>query len=305
MMAWCTRYRVRWVNLNNNRCCFTSLTPKWIDVMSESFADYQITALAPSKERKEVPLPEEMGSPRITHQYTRFTGKDVAKAKADGGSDMFDEIRQRFLEFKNNKFLKEAAHFQNLARAQSPKLMVIACVDSRVCPTNVLGLQPGEAFMVRNVANLVPAIEFGPSETGAALEFAVKTLEVENILVIGHSQCAGIEALMGMQDSNPRNYVERWVINGKAAKQRIEATAPHLNFDQQCTHCEKESVTQSLNNLLTYPWINERVKEGLLSLGGGYYDFVDCTFEKWSLDIEGSGAVGGKRYSTKDHRFWC
>ncbi|XP_030454367.2 beta carbonic anhydrase 5, chloroplastic-like isoform X1 [Syzygium oleosum] len=304
MMAWCSRYRVRWINLNR---CFTSLTPKWNDVsevMLESFEDSQIT-LAPSKERKEVIPSDEIGSPRITHQQTRFTGKDLAKAKGDGSSDMFDEIRQRFLEFKNNKFLKEAAHFQNLARAQSPKFMVIACVDSRVCPTNVLGLQPGEAFMVRNVANLVPAIEFGTSETGAALEFAVKALEVENILVIGHSRCAGIEALMGMQDSNPRNYVERWVINGKAAKLRTEATAPHLSFDQQCIHCEKESVTQSLNNLLTYPWIKERVEEGLLSISGGYYDFADCTFEKWTLDIERSGATGGKRYPTKDHQFWC
>ncbi|KAL3733061.1 hypothetical protein ACJRO7_022565 [Eucalyptus globulus] len=267
-----------------------------MQVVLESFEDSRVT-LDPSKERIEVPLPEEIGSSRIT-------GKDVAKSKADGGSDMFDEIRQRFLEFKSNKFLKEAAHFQNLARAQSPKFLVIACVDSRVCPTNVLGLQPGEAFMVRNVANLVPAIEFGPSETGAALEFAVKSLEVENILVIGHSRCAGIEALMGMQDSNTGNYVERWVVNGKAAKLRTEASAPHLSFDQQCMHCEKESVTQSLNNLLTYPWIKERVEDGLLSISGGYYDFIDCTFEKWSLDIEGSGATGGKRYSTKDHRLW-
>ncbi|KAF8023331.1 hypothetical protein BT93_F0743 [Corymbia citriodora subsp. variegata] len=303
-MAWCTRYRARRINLNR---CFASLTPKWNDgsgVGLESFEDSRIT-LAPSKERKAVHLPEEIGSPRITHKSTRFTGNDVAKAKADGGSDMFDEIRQRFLEFKSNKFLKEVAHFQNLARAQSPKFMVIACVDSRVCPTNVLGLQPGEAFMVRNVANLVPAIEFGPSETGAALEFAVKALEVESILVIGHSRCAGIEALMGMQDSNPRNHVERWVVNGRAAKLRTEVTAPHLSFDQQCTHCEKESVTQSLNNLLTYPWIKDRVEEGLLSISGGYYDFVDCTFEKWNLDIEGSGPNGGKRYSTKDHQFWC
>lgn len=148
-----------------------------------------------------------------------------------------------------------------------------------------------------------------------------------------------------------RNYIERWVINGKAAKLRTEATAPHLSFDQQCIHCEKvnsncyfwmsnelmlarflswrrssrlqwslsadlyasymnplilqESVTQSLNNLLTYPWIKERVEEGLLSISGGYYDFADCTFEKWTLDIERSGATAGKRYSTKDHQFWC
>ncbi|MQK22544.1 carbonic anhydrase, partial [Escherichia coli] len=81
-----------------------------------------------------------------------------------------------------------------------PKFMVIACADSRVCPSNILGFQPGEVFMIRNIANLVPVMKNGPSECNAALEFAVTTLQVENILVIGHSSCAGIETLMNMQE---------------------------------------------------------------------------------------------------------
>ncbi|CAN1332308.1 Beta carbonic anhydrase 5, chloroplastic [Linum perenne] len=135
------------------------------------------------------------------------------------------------------------------------QFLVIACGDSRVCPSNILGFQPGEAFVVRNVANLVPPFESGPSETKAALEFAVNTLKVQNILVVGHSRCGGIRAL--------------------------------------------ESVNCTLSNLLTYPWIEEKVRSEELSIHGGYYDFVNCTFEKWTLDYQQDGEV-----SVKDRSRW-
>lgn len=104
-----------------------------------------------------------------------FTGFNVPKSGS--GIDFFNELKQRFLGFKKHKYLKEWEHFQTLSEAQTPKFMVIGCVDSRVCPSNILGFQPGEAFMVRNVANLVPPLESGPSETNAALEFAVNVLQ--------------------------------------------------------------------------------------------------------------------------------
>lgn len=229
-------------------------------------------------------------------------------AKSCGGLDYFEEMKQRFLSFKKNKYFEELEHFQNLAKAQSPKFMVIACADSRVCPSYILGLQPGETFMIRNVANLVPPLENGPSETNAALEFAVNTLEVQNILVIGHSDCGGIQALMRMQDDvdSRQSLTENWVVNAKVAKFRTKAYTAHLSFDQQCRHCEKESISRSILNLLTYPWIEERVRKELLFIHGGYYDLLNCTFEKWTLDYKGSKVdeeeVG--RHSIKDHSFW-
>ncbi|GAY41501.1 hypothetical protein CUMW_059940 [Citrus unshiu] len=192
--------------------------------------------------------------------------------------------------------------------AGSKTFMVIACADSRVCPSYILGLQPGETFMIRNVANLVPPLENGPSETNAALEFAVNTLEVQNILVIGHSDCGGIQALMRMQDDvdSRQSLTENWVVNAKVAKFRTKAYTAHLSFDQQCRHCEKESISRSILNLLTYPWIEERVRKELLFIHGGYYDLLNCTFEKWTLDYKGSKVdeeeVG--RHSIKDHSFW-
>ncbi|KAD6454281.1 hypothetical protein E3N88_08987 [Mikania micrantha] len=190
--------------------------------------------------------------------------------------------------------------YQELAQAQAPKFMVISCADSRVCPSYILGFQPGEAFVVRNVANLVPPFENGPCETNAALEFSVNALQVENILVTGHSCCGGIRALMSMEDEkNSSSFIKNWVVVGKAARSTTKATASNLSFDQQCKHCEKESINNSLMNLLTYPWVEERVAKGLLSLHGGYYDFVDCTYEKWVLDYQRGNPnqeTGGDRF---------
>ncbi|XP_015885978.3 beta carbonic anhydrase 5, chloroplastic isoform X1 [Ziziphus jujuba] len=251
------------------------------------------------------------------------SAQDCTNIKAenvyDGNSrvDLFGEMKMRFLSFKKHKYLEEREHFRTLAEAQAPKLscvlnlqvqeqfMVIACADSRVCPSNILGFQPGEAFIIRNVANLVPPLENGPSETNAALEFAVNTLQVENILVIGHSRCGGIETLMSMQDDDNSSFIHSWIIKAKTAKLRAKAAVPHLNFEQQCRHCERESINNSLMNLLTYPWIEERAKKDMLSIHGGYYDFLNCTFEKWDLDAKNSNVTEkGARYLVKDTMYW-
>ncbi|KAL5128832.1 Beta carbonic anhydrase 5, chloroplastic [Glycine soja] len=182
--------------------------------------------------------------------------------------------------------------------------------NSRVCPSNILGFQPGEVFMIRNIANLVLVMKNGPSESNAALEFAVTTLQVENILVIGHSSCAGIEALMNMQeDVESGNFTHKWVANGKLAKQRTKAATAHLSFDQQCKFCEKESINQSLLNLLSYPWIEDRVRRELLSLHGGHYNFSNCSFEKWTLDFKECNVKEEEEeessYVVKEQEFWC
>ncbi|KAM1023288.1 hypothetical protein TB2_044067 [Malus domestica] len=239
----------------------------------------------------------------LARECTKFKVENVSKAK--DGMDSFVAMKERFLSFKKHKFLKESEHFQTLAQVQAPKFMVIACADSRVCPSNILGFQPGEAFMVRNVANLVPPFEYGTSETNAALEFAVNTLQVENILVIGHSSCAGIQTLLRMQDDgDSSSFTQSWVNNAKIAKLRTKSIAQHLSFEQQCRHCEKESINRSLLNLRTYPWIENKAKKELICLHGGYYDFSSCTFEKWSLDINGSSSFVGGRYLIKDEALW-
>ncbi|KAJ0254510.1 Beta carbonic anhydrase 6 [Hirschfeldia incana] len=202
--------------------------------------------------------------------------------------DFLGEMRQRFLRFKRQKYLPQIEKFQALAIAQSPKVMVIGCADSRVCPSYVLGFQPGEAFTIRNVANLITPIQNGPTETNSALEFAVTTLQVENIIVMGHSNCGGIAALMNHQHhlEQPSSLVERWVMNGKAAKLRTQEASSHLSFDEQCRNCEKESIKDSVMNLITYPWIRDRVKSGEVKIHGCYYNLSDCSIEKWRLSSD-------------------
>lgn len=261
----------------------------------------QLGIVASSKSNQDFKLNSKTESSEVTRELNRKKLESQVDIKTG-----FEEMKHRFLQFKKQKYLENLEHFQSLAIAQAPKFLVIACADSRVCPSQILGFQPGEAFIVRNVANLVPPFENGPTETNAALEFSVNTLEVEKILVIGHSCCGGIIALMSMPDEVDSSFIRNWVINGKDAKISTKAAASHLSFDQQCSHCEKESINRSLLNLLTYKWVEERVNKGLLSLHGGYYNFIDCTFEKWTLDYNPKSNVkeGGSRYSLKNREFW-
>ncbi|CAH8329544.1 unnamed protein product [Eruca vesicaria subsp. sativa] len=237
----------------------------------------------------------------LTQEANDFTYE--AMIDSENNTDVFDDMKQRFLAFKKLKYMDNLEHYKKLADAQSPKFLVIACADSRVCPSAILGFEPGEAFTVRNIANLVPSYESGPTETKAALQFSVNTLEVENILVIGHSRCGGIQALMSMEDEgDSRSFIHNWVIVGKKAKESTKAVASNLHFDHQCQHCEKTSINHSLERLLGYPWIEEKVRKGSLSLHGGYYDFVNCTFEKWTLDYEGSRGKNG--IAVKNQSVW-
>ncbi|KAL2347317.1 hypothetical protein Fmac_001317 [Flemingia macrophylla] len=166
-----------------------------------------------------------------------------------------ERIKTGFVHFKTEKFEKNPDLYGELAKGQSPKFMVFACSDSRVCPSHVLDFQPGEAFMVRNIANMVPPYEKTKySGTGAAIEYAVLHLKVENIVVIGHSCCGGIKGLMSIPD------------DGTTARQ--------------------EAVNVSLGNLLTYPFVREGVVKKTLALKGAHYDFVKGTFELWDLNFK-------------------
>ncbi|CAL5073901.1 unnamed protein product [Urochloa decumbens] len=239
----------------------------------------------------------------LTRQLLDFQ-HDTIEEEVGAEHDPFMGLKARFLDFKKRNYVENFSNYQSLAEQQTPKFMVVACADSRVCPTGILGFQPGEAFTVRNVANLVPPYEHGGSETSAALEFAVNTLEVENVLVVGHSRCGGIQALMSMKDdSTSGSFIKNWVSIGKSARLSTKAAAGNLGFEMQCRHCEKESINSSLLNLLTYPWIEKRVNEGTLNLHGGYYNFIDCTFEKWTL-VYRQGLEGGSKYAIKNRSTW-
>ncbi|TMW81546.1 hypothetical protein EJD97_009006 [Solanum chilense] len=209
---------------------------------------------------------------------------------ADGGKafDPVEHMKAGFIHFKTEKYDTNPALYGELAKGQSPKFMVFACSDSRVCPSHVLNFQPGEAFMVRNIANMVPAYDkVRYSGVGAAIEYAVLHLKVENIVVIGHSACGGIKGLMSLPEDGSEStaFIEDWVKICLPAKAKVLADHGGKEFAHQCTACEKEAVNVSLGNLLTYPFVREGLVKKTLALKGGYYDFVKGGFELWGLEF--------------------
>ena len=180
-----------------------------------------------------------------------------------------------FRRFQQNYFGENKALFKKLKRGQRPSTLVIACSDSRVDPAILTNCEPGDLFVVRNVANLVPPYEKGAGLHGVstALEFGVRSLEVEHIIVLGHRQCGGIGALM--KDGTPESkgeFIGNWVNIARRAKERVLADLPDASAEERVCACEEQSILVSLENLLTFPWLKERVDQGKLNLHGWLFD---------------------------------
>src|ERR1700732_2711404 len=165
-----------------------------------------------------------------------------------------DPLIEGYRRFRADIWPAERARYEALAHwGQSPEAMVVACSDSRVDPQTVFGAVPGELFVVRNVAVLVPTYQpdAGAHGTSAALEYGVRVLKVARIVVLGHAQCGGIRAMVeGAPDA--RDFVEPWMaIAGRALRQAPRrAVAGDI-----LSGCETEVLRLSLANLATFPWI--------------------------------------------------
>jgi carbonic anhydrase len=188
--------------------------------------------------------------------------------------DVMERLLEGFRRFRENYDREHRQVFEELARrGQSPSAMVIACSDSRVDPQLIFGTGPGEIFVVRNVANLIPPYEPDGYHhgTSAALEFAVRTLQVPHIIVMGHARCGGVSALLGQHDRAQDDFVSTWMNIARPARERaLEAAGGESENLQHL--CEHETIKVSLENLLTFPWIRERVEAGTLRLHGWYFD---------------------------------
>ncbi len=191
----------------------------------------------------------------------------------------FSKLVAGFLNFQENTFKRDEALYRGLAAKQRPRIMVIGCCDSRVDPAIIGCAGPGELFILRNVANLVPPCEHdkvAPTRhgTSAALEFAVRGLEVEHIIVLGHVQCGGIQALLtgapSLGDSS--GFIHHWMQIAKAARDRTLAELGGQPMEVQARFCEQEAIKVSLGNLLSFPWLQERVEQGKLQIHGWYFD---------------------------------
>ncbi len=191
------------------------------------------------------------------------------------------KLIEGYREFRKDYLSREnEAMRQRISSAQSPKVMVIACSDSRVNPALLTRAGLGDIFTVNNVANLVPPYREGRDthhSTSAALEFAVLHLRVEHIIVLGHSGCGGIRALMaGNANKRPDAYsfIEPWMGIAADAKARVLQRCQHAPLDEQAHACEKEALLVSLANLQTFPWIKEGMRLGTLEIHAWYFDIA-------------------------------
>jgi carbonic anhydrase len=189
----------------------------------------------------------------------------------------YNELIAGYRRFHQNYFGHDGLLFAELAQGQKPSTLVIACSDSRVDPAIVMDCQPGDLFVVRNVASLVPPYEKGGGYHGvsAALEFAVCALEVRHIIVLGHRQCGGIKALFeGIPEGLQGEFIKPWVNIASRAAERVRIEYPDATADEKACACEMGGILVSLENLHTFPFIKERADQGKLLLHGWYFDII-------------------------------
>ena len=191
-------------------------------------------------------------------------------------TDWKDRLIEGYREFRAGDFPVQKALYEELGtKGQKPKVMLIACSDSRADPSDIFNAYPGEMFVLRNVANIVPPVD--PTEgyhgTSAAIEFAVNVLKVEALVVMGHESCGGIAGcLAGMGHDPDAGYVGKWVSIINDVRDRV--LARNLPKDQVTFEMELEGVRQSLTNLMSFPFVRDAVESGRLSLQGAYFSII-------------------------------
>ena len=182
----------------------------------------------------------------------------------------------------------EQHRYRALAEGQSPETMVIACCDSRAAPETIFSSGPGELFVLRNVANLVPTFQpdGGQHGTSAAIEFAVNSLGVKNIVIMGHGRCGGIRAALD-PSAGPLaqgDFIGKWMSMLSPVADEVSAYKILTDRERQ-TMLERLSIRNSINNLRTFPYVQQLEAEGKLAIHGAWFDI--STGELWVMDVNG------------------
>ena len=186
-----------------------------------------------------------------------------------------DALLSGYRRFRKDEWPDAKAQYEALAAdGQKPHTLVVACSDSRADPALIFDTAPGQLFVVRNVANLVPPYEPDGLLHGvsAALEFGVKVLKVGRIMVMGHAQCGGVDAMLRGAPADCQDFVAPWVQQGAPVVRRVCQDCPPEEVDQVA---EEAVVRLSLQNLRTFPWIAERETAGTLALSGVHFGIAD------------------------------
>lgn len=201
---------------------------------------------------------------------------------------MIAELTKGYHRFRENRWPSERAEYEALAaNGQKPHTLVVACSDSRADPALIFDTAPGELFVVRNVANLVPPYEPDSNfhATSAALEFAVQSLKVSDIVVMGHGRCGGISAALDpdAEPLSPGDFIGRWMAMLKPVAEQIQG-AEILTPGERQRALERVSIRNSLANLRTFPCVRILEEKGRLQLHGAWFDI--SSGELWIMDAK-------------------
>src|SRR3954462_1177863 len=210
---------------------------------------------------------------------------------------------QRLLEgyqaFTTQRLPTEQSRYRELSqRGQSPEVMVIGCCDSRVSPEVIFDVGPGELFVLRNIANLVPIYQPDANAHGvsAALEYAVTVLRVKHIVILGHAQCGGIRAFVDkIEPLTPGDFIGRWMSMFIGPGEVVEQGA-HESMAEFVTRIEKAAVFRSLENLMTFPFVRTRVESGELQLHGAYFGVAEGSLfvlDRETKQFKSAGEISG------------
>ncbi len=181
--------------------------------------------------------------------------------------DLFKGVKK----FCSEEYGRKKKLFEELKESQAPHTLFICCSDSRVLPDLITESLPGELFVVRNIANIVPYWRESDEylATTSAIEYAVLALEVDNIVVCGHSNCGGCKALMNPSSTGKMVHVAKWMELAAPVKEAVSSIEYEKN-KQVCA--EKENILQQIKHLMSYPFIKKRSDEGKINVYGWYYD---------------------------------
>jgi carbonic anhydrase len=179
-----------------------------------------------------------------------------------------------YMKFREEDFHSHRELFKELGRSQQPHTLFVGCSDSRVVPNLITQTHPGELFIIRNVANIVPPYRFTEEyvATTSAVEYAVQELKVDSIVVCGHSNCGGCAAMnMSEEQLAHMPHVRKWLAVSKEVKGRVDRLMQGESAEEREWLTEQVNILVQMRNLLTYPYIRSRYEEGKLNIYGWYY----------------------------------
>lgn len=199
-------------------------------------------------------------------------------------------------EFRKN--FNETLFEMLVAEGQKPKTMMIACSDSRVDPSLIFNCNPGELFVIRSMANLIPPCESNNTYhgTSATLEFGTCFLQVEHIIILGHTQCGGIQSLLEnagkVLDKKKHNFIAKWMEIARPAYDKVMSEYADASLEEKVVLCEQYALINSLHNLHSFPWVHDRIDKGTLKTHAWYFDLAtglvtmyDPENNRWRIDI--------------------